>query len=363
MGSRHTYSNSPFGHGEDYGPQDESIRRIRRAVMILAAITAVGTTGYIVFEGWSFFDAFYMTIITISTVGYGEVHPLDTAGRLWTMALIVGGIGALGYMATSLVALTVEGTLQGYYKKRRIRTQIRKLSGHYLLCGFGRVGRQVAREFAREGVPFVIVEQDPRKVGECLERGHPAIPGDASDDAVLEEAGCRRARGLVVAGDSDADNVFVVLSARNMNPNLRIVARASSDESGAKLETAGADRALSPYVVGGRRLASLASRPLMVDFLDVVAHGKRGIEVRLAKLVVPTGSPLADRTIGESKIAETTGAMILAILGKEGGKAETTPTAKDEIHHGDTLVVLGTRPQVSRLETLLAGTEAVGEGP
>ena len=360
MESRNTNSNNPFSQGEDYGPRGEAIRSIRRAVVLLAAITTVGTLGYIVFEGWSFIDAFYMTIITISTVGFEEVHALDTAGRLWTMGLIVGGIGALGYAASSLAVFTVEGAVQGYFRKRRIRTEISNLSGHYVLCGFGRVGRQVAREFARESVPFVIVEQDLQKVEECLEWGHLAILGDASDDATLEEACCRRARGLVAAVDSDAHNVFVVLSARKMNPNLHIVARASSDESGAKLEIAGADRTLSPYVVGGRHLASLAAQPLIVDFLDIVTHGKRGIEFRLEELVVPVASPLANQTIGELKIADTTGAMILAILSEEG-RADTTPSAKDKIHSGDTLIILGTREQISRLETLVAGIEAAGE--
>ncbi len=220
------------------------------------------------------------------------------------------------------------------------------------------MGRQVAREFAADGVLFVVVDQDPQKVEECLEKGYLALLGEASEDATLEEAGIRRARGLVAAVNSDADNVFVVLSARKINPSLHIVARASSDESAAKLEIAGADRTLSPYAVGGRRLASLATQPLIVDFLDIVTRGEKGIEFRLEEFSVPKGSPLANHTIGELQIGEKTGAMVLAIRSSEG-TFDTTPSAQDTIRPGDTLIVLGTRGQVTRLEALMRGEEPV----
>ncbi|MDQ5813288.1 MAG: TrkA family potassium uptake protein, partial [Actinomycetota bacterium] len=181
-------------------------------------------------------------------------------------------------------------------------------------------------------------------------------------DAVLEEAGIRRAQGLVAAVDSDADNVFVVLSARQLNPGLHIVARASSDESAAKLEIAGADRTLSPYAVGGRRLASLATQPLIVDFLDIVTRGEKGLEFRLEEFGVPKESPLANHTIGKLKIGAKTGAMVLAIRTPEG-RFDTTPSAQDEIHPGDTLIVLGTREQVGRLEKLMHGEEPADEDP
>jgi voltage-gated potassium channel len=200
------------------------------------------------------------------------------------------------------------------------------------------------------------VDQQEASVEECLQKGYLALLGDASNDAVLEEAGIRRARGLVAAVDSDADNVFVVLSARKINPSLRIVARASSDESAAKLEIAGADRTLSPYAVGGRRLASLATQPLIVDFLDIVTHGEKGLEFRLEEFGVPKESPLSNHTIGDLKIGEKTGAVVLAIRTPEGS-FDTTPSARDEIHPGDTLLVLGTREQVGRLEALMRGRE------
>jgi voltage-gated potassium channel len=207
----------------------------------------------------------------------------------------------------------------------------------------------------------VVIDNDFQKVEECLAEGYLAILGDASDDTTLEEAGVRRAKGLVAAVDSDADNVFVTLSARKLNPNLYIVARASSDESAAKLEIAGADRTLSPYAVSGRRLAYLATQPLIVDFLDIVTRGRKGIEFRLEEFGVPAESPLANHTIGQLQIGEKTGAMVLAIRTKEG-RFDTTPSAQDKIRPGDTLIVLGTREQIGRLETLMTGGEPADEG-
>src|SRR5215216_2900326 len=333
-------------------------RRIESALLALGIITVVGVLGYMVFEGWSFTDALYMTVITLTTVGYREVHTLDTTGQLWTMALLITGVGTLFYVAVSSVELVVEGTIRGYFGRRRMEAAINKLNGHYILCGYGRVGRQVAYEFAHDDVPFVIVEQDPATVEECVGEGYLVLLGEASDDDVLEEAGVRRARSLIAAVNSDADNVFVVLSARKLNPKLHIVARASSDESAAKLEIAGADRTLSPYAIGGRRLASLVTQPLVVDFLDIVTRGEEGTEFRLEEFSVPEDSFIADRTIGELKIGDKTGAMILAVLSSKG-EFDTTPSAQDAIHPGDTLIVLGTREQVARLETLMAGGEPV----
>jgi voltage-gated potassium channel len=333
-----------------------ALRRIQSALLALGIITVAGVLGYMVFEGWSFTDALYMTVITLTTVGYREVRPLDTTGQLWTMILLITGVGTLFYAAISSVELVVEGTIRGYFGRRRMKAAISKLSGHYILCGYGRVGRQVAREFAADGVPFVIIEQDPATVEECVEEGYLVLLGEASDDDVLEETGIHRASGLVAAVDSDADNVFVVLSARKLNPKLNIVARASSDESAAKLEIAGADRTLSPYAVGGRRLASLATQPLVVDFLDIVTRGEEGIEFRVEEFSVPEDSFIADQTIGELRIGERTGAMILATRSKEG-RFDTTPSATARISAGDTLIVLGTREQITRLERLMKGEE------
>src|ERR671913_504008 len=344
-----------------YGPSG-ALQQIRLASLALVAIALIGTAGYMLLLGWPFLDALYMTVISMTTVGYKEVYDLssDPVGQLWTMLILLTGVGTLFYAAVSFVELVVEGTVRGYFVRRRVKAEIDKLSGHYVLCGYGRVGRQVAREFAADGTRFVVVDQQEASVEECLQKGYLALLGDASNDTVLEEAGIRRARGLVAAVDSDADNVFVVLSARQLNPSLHIVARASSDESAAKLEIAGADRTLSPYAVGGRRLASLATQPLIVDFLDIVTRGEKGIEFRLEEFGVPKDPFIAGRTIGELRIGERTGAMILATLHREGS-FDTTPSASDRISGGDTLIVLGTREQVARLEQLIRDEEIKGE--
>jgi voltage-gated potassium channel len=357
MVERNGSSNRSASERTVYEPR-LALRRIERALLALVVITVAGALGYMVFEGWSFTDALYMTVITLTTVGYREVRPLDTTGQLWTMLLLVTGVGTLFYAAVSSVELVVEGAIRGYFGRRRMQTAIGKLSDHYILCGYGRVGRQVAAEFARDGIPFVVVDQDPEIVEECAAVGYLALLGEASDDGRLEEAGVRRAKGLVAAVDSDADNVFIVLSARKLNPRLNIVARASSDESAAKLEMAGADRTLSPYAVGGRRLASLATQPLIVDFLEIVTRGEEGIEFRLEEFGVPEDSFIAGHTIGELRIGEKTGAMILAIRNKEG-TFDTTPSASNRVRAGDTLIVLGTREQISRLEQLMGGEEVV----
>ena len=328
---------------------------MQSAVLALVVITVVGIFGYVVFEGWSFTDALYMTVITLTTVGYREVRALDTSGQLWTMLLLITGVGTLFYAAVSSVELVVEGTVRGYFGRRRVQAAISRLDGHYILCGYGRVGMQVAREFAADDVPFVVVEQDQDVMEECLAEGNLALLGEASDDEVLQEAGILRAGGLIAAVDSDADNVFVVLSARKLNHRLHIVARASSEESAAKLEIAGADRTLSPYAVGGRRLASLATQPLVVDFLDVVTRGEKGIEFRLEEFFVPEDATIAGRTIGELEIGARTGAIVLAIRATEG-TFDTTPSADVRLRAGDTLIVLGSRGQTERLEHLMRGT-------
>jgi voltage-gated potassium channel len=354
-GDRKESTSGAISHRVVYEPR-ATLRRVQGAILALVVIATVGVVGYMVFEGFGFTEALYMTAITLTTVGYREVRPLDTSGQLWTMALLITGVGTLFYAAVSSVELVVEGTVRGYFGRRRMEAAIGKLSGHYILCGYGRVGRQVAREFAADGVPFVLIDHDPATVEECTAEGYPTLLGEASDDGVLEEAGIGRAKGLVAAVDSDADNVFVVLSARKLNPELHIVARASSDGSAAKIRMAGADRTLSPYAVGGRRLASLATQPLVVDFLDIVTRGERGIEFRLEEFDVPEDSFIAGHTIGELGIGEKTGAMILATRNKEG-TFDTTPSANDRLRAGDTLIVLGAREQIARLEQLMGGKE------
>ncbi len=333
-----------------------ALSRLRKAALALGAIVVGGTAGYMVLEGWGFLDALYMTMITISTVGYGEVNALGTPGRLWSMALIITGASVLVYATSSFVELVLEGTIRGYFARRRMEDAIGKLNGHYILCGYGRVGRKIAEEFANEDVDFVVIDEKESEVERCLEDGYLALRGNASDNAVLEAIGIKRAKGLVAAVDSDADNLFVTFSARKMNPELRIVARANSEESATKLKQAGADRSLSPYAVEGRRLAAFAIQPEIVDFLDVLAHNKRGLKLSLEEIEVPAGSPLEAGAYGRIKAAEQTGAKIVAVLDEEGD-LDTAPSPNDEILPGTTLIVLGTGEQVARLDRFIQSGE------
>lgn len=346
-----TRPSSGKGTSEDFRLR-KVFQRVLRVALALILIVAVGSGGYMIVEGWSFLDAFYMTVITLSTVGYTEVHNLSRAGELWTITFIIGGLVTFGIVTAPLVELAVEGTVRGYFRRRRMMREIERMEGHYVLCGYGRVGREVAEDLAADGVSFVIVDQNESTVEECLENGYRAILGEASSDTVLETAGVRRAKGLIATVDSDADNVFVTLSARKMNSELHIVARANSDESAGKLTMAGADRTLSPYSVGGRRLASLATRPSVVDFLDIVSRGEAGIEFRLEEFVVPRGSRFDSHVIGELDVARKTGARILAVRGK-GDRFNTNPSAQDKISPGDTLIVLGTPEQIKNMEHLM----------
>ena len=333
-----------------------ALSRLRKAALALGAIVVGGTAGYMVLEGWGFLDALYMTMITISTVGYGEVNALDTSGRLWSMALIITGASVLVYATSSFVELVLEGTVRGYFARRRMEDAIGKLNGHYILCGYGRVGQKIAEEFTNEGVDFVVIDREDSEVERSLEEGYLAIHGDASDNDVLEAAGVGRAKGLVAALDSDADNLFITFSARRINPDLHIVARANSEESAAKLKQAGADRSLSPYAVEGRRLAAFAIEPEIMDFLDVVAHNKRGLKLSLEEIEVPADSPLKGDTSGRVKAAEQTGAKIAAVMDREGN-LDTSPSPRDEILPGTILIAFGTSEQIERLGRFIASGE------
>lgn len=351
------YSQTREGMPPDRAAQlRRSLDRLRKAALALGGIVVGGTAGYMVLEGWGFLDALYMTMITISTVGYGEVNELDSSGRLWSMALIITGASVLVYATGTFVEMVMEGTIRGYFARRRMEDAIDNLSGHYVLCGYGRVGRRVAREFAAAGVDFVVIDRTPSGVERCVGEGYLALLGNASEDAMLQAAGVERAKGLVAAVDSDADNLFVVFSARRLNPDLRIVARANSEESALKLKQAGADRSLSPYAVEGRRLAAFATQSEIVDFLDVVAHSQRGLKFSLEEIEVPRDLPIpagASRTV---KTAEQSGAKVLAVIDEEGN-IDSTLSPKDEIPPGTTLIVLGTGEQIAGLERFMESGE------
>lgn len=257
---------------------------------LLAAVVIVGTIGYADLEHWSLFDAFYMTITTITTIGNGEPSPMDVPGKIWTVGVVAIGFGVLTYTLLRLLTYTLEGRLGSVVGERRMRRRVAVMSDHYILCGFGRVGGEIAQIFTDERIDFVVLDINQDSLARAAAAGFRTITGDAADSATLRAAGVERARGLVAAVDSDEINIYVTLSARVLNPNLFIVARANRGDAESKLRLAGASRIISPYQMGGRRMASLAMRPTAVEFVDTVLFAKNS-QLVLEDFRVPVGSP------------------------------------------------------------------------
>jgi len=325
-----------------------SRQRLLTIIYALIIILCAGIIGYTLIEGWSLLDSLYMTVITLSTVGYQEVRELSEAGRIFSIVLIIFGVGAMFYTLTTVVQYILEGNLANIWGRRRMKDKIAKLKNHVILCGYGLVGREVAKVFKDEGVPLVIVEQDPEALALAAESEYLCIQGNANSDEILEEAGIRRARALVAALGTDAENVYVTLSARQKRADLFIVARASTTESEPKLLQAGANRTMSPYGIGGRRLAMLTLRPVVVDFVDTTLTSRRG-ELMLENIKISQGSPVCGKNIGEGR-QYAGGASILAVRKKRGGRVVTNPPNDITLEEEDELVVLGTREQLRSLE-------------
>jgi len=323
-------------------------RRFLVAFSGFLLVVVAGTVGYVTIEGWSFPDAIYMTIITISTVGFQEVHVLSETGRTFSIALIVGGTFVMLYTLTTVVQYLIEGQLVSVWGRRRMKDRISRLKNHVILCGYGLVGREVARVFESEDVPFVIIERNPEVVSQAAENGYLCLEGNATaSDELLEEAGIQRARALVAALGDDADNVYVTLSARQMRSDLFIVARAATSESEPKLRRAGANRTMSPYRIGGSRLAMLTIRPVVVDFIDTTMRSHSG-DLILENVKLSASSPIAGTTVKESNHLSP-GVSILAVQKKDGSLLANPPHETLLEVEGE-LVVIGTRDELRRLE-------------
>jgi voltage-gated potassium channel len=320
------------------------------ALVLLLIIAAMGVSGYALIEGWNLLDSMYMVVITIFTIGYQEVSPLSPAGKIFTMLIAVSGVGTAVYAAGRAVEIIVEGEMSGYQKRKRMDTKIRQMKQHYIICGYGRVGHQVAQAFEHSKVPYVVIDPKPETTTELEPRGIPHITGDATLDDILLQAGIQSAKGLVACSDSDVNNVYVTLSARALNPNLRIIARAGIRDTEKKLVMAGADRVISPYFISGMRMAALATRPVTSDFLDLVTHGGQ-VEFRLHEIAVSGGSSLLGKSLEEADIRGVAGAMVLAIR-KADGSFDLQPKASSKIEQGSILVVLGTQEQIDLLEKM-----------
>jgi voltage-gated potassium channel len=331
-----------------------SSRFARRAVLISALLGIVilaGTVGFVIIEGYSWFDAFYMTLTTITTIGYQELRPLSHSGRVFNSFLIIFGVSALFLAAGAMTQTIIELELQDRYGKRRKKRMIEKLENHFIVCGFGRVGRNASYEFQRTGAPFLILDRNEQRVAKATGAGMLAVVADATQDDALREAGVLRARGLIAALPSDAENLFIILSAKTLNPSLTIVTRASEEEAGEKLRRAGADTVFTPYSMAGRQLADALLRPHVVEFLDFT-RTSMGPKVTMEQLCVSPRGAFTSKTLGKILEPRRSEVIVLAIR-RQTGETIFNPPPESEIAIGDFLIVMGERSSLQKLEQVL----------
>ncbi|MBI3869834.1 MAG: potassium channel protein [Verrucomicrobia bacterium] len=334
-------------------PRQRLFDRFAPIVIGLVVLPAVGVVGYRWIEGWSFLDALYMTVTTLATVGYGEVHPLSTGGRVFTIGLIVCGGALAAYALTQLAQVFYSGEWRRHWENQKRARMLAELSNHIIVCGYGRVGRNVIKELQAEGLPFVVIDLNPEKVARAQETGALVVQGDAAHESKLKEAGIERARGLVAAARSDAENVFIVLTARSLRPDLSIVARADVEESEPKLLRAGANRVILPYHITGRRLVTMLVRPDVADFLDEVSHTS-GMELLLEQIQVAADSALAGQTLAHAQSRYQFDVTVLACKSAQG-KWNSRPQGATVVEPQCQLIALGTQEHLQRLTELARG--------
>ena len=321
---------------------------LRLALSLFLATLVGGTAGYMLVEGWGLWDAFYMTVITVSTIGYREVHTLSFAGQVFTVVLIFGGVGTAFYTATQLAAVVVEGGLHRRFEQRRVTRMLENLKDHFILCGYGRIGSIIAGELRQQGVPFVVIERNPERVQNAINHGWVAVAADASEEEVLRRTGIDRARGLIAAVGTDAENVYTVLTARVLRPDLFIIARVESDEAEQRLRRAGADRVISPYQIGATHIVQTALRPAVVDFVQL-ATSSGHLDLSMEQVHVREESGLVGKSIVDASIRQRFGVIVVAIK-RADGTMEFNPAPESVIRAGDELVVLGRPDSVKALE-------------
>ncbi|HYB19936.1 MAG TPA: NAD-binding protein [Thermodesulfobacteriota bacterium] len=329
-------------------------RRIIQVLLLISLMIAFGTAGYMVIEGWNFLDSLYMTVTTLTTVGYREVHEPSSRGMVFTIVLIVSGVGTVLYALTIGARVIIEGELREIFGRKKLEKMLRELSGHYIICGYGRMGKIIARELREEKVKFVVIEKDPEALDGA--EGTLALKGDATHDEVLKETGIHKARGLISVLPTDAENLFVVLSARVLNPNLFIVARAIEEGSEQKLLRAGATKVVSPYHIGGLRMAHTVLKPTVVDFLEFATRSGN-LELQMEEIQIQEGSSLIGLTLEECGIGKELGVIIVAIK-QQTGETRFNPTFRSTVRVGDTLIALGERSRLESVEEMAKGKGA-----
>ena len=332
----------------------DPFRQLRFAALVVVALILLGTIGYMTVERWPFLEALYMTVITISTVGYGLPQPLSPAGTIFTCVLILAGVSTLFAVVFWTIGNAIEAAaadkMQFMFWRKKMEKAIRAIKDHYIICGYGRMGQAIAEELRARKAPYVVVENNPQQLPKLIAEKSLFIEGDATDENVLISAGVERAKGLITVAPSDADNTFIVLTAKGLNPNLFIVARSIKVEDEPKLRRAGADRVMSPYILGGKRMAWAVLRPTVVDFLDSVI-GSESLQLEIGEATVTAISEFAGSTIRESGIREKSGATVIGVRTKTGALT-SSPSPDIRIQEGDILVVVGTPGQIESLQRM-----------
>lgn len=335
------------------GPGGPRVRGFLMALSVPVLLLAIGTAGYMLVEGWNAFDALYMSAITISTVGYLEVHPLSTGGRIFTIGYLLGGVFSLFYVATAIIRGVVSGEVRMHVGRQLMERTLAAIEGHIVVCGLGRMGRIVCEEFSAMEMRFVVIDRDTALI-ENLGIPHGiGLAGDATSDDVLRRAGVERARTLVTVAASDADNLYIVMSARLMNDKLHIVARAEDEEAEKKLIRAGANRVVSPYVIGGQRVAQAVLRPAVLDFIELATR-EDYLELQIEEVAIGPRGALVGAQIKDNRIRQELGVIVVAVR-KPDGTMQFNPTPETTLEAGDVVIVLGHKEQLARLENLARG--------
>jgi voltage-gated potassium channel len=327
---------------------------LRSAILLILAVVVLGTIGYSLLEGWPLDDSLYMTVVTMTTVGYGDLSPHTDAGRYFTIGLLLASVGVAGFAVSRITAFIVEGELNSIFQTRRMDQRITRMHDHYILCGAGSVGWHVAQEFHKSGTNFVVIErnldavQNLEHIGDILH-----IRGDATSNETLQAARVEHARGLVATLSDDKENIFILLTARALNPNIRMIVRVNDDSNAEKLRLAGADEIISAAAIGGRQIASVMIRPTVMSFLEQMMQTS-GEVLRIEEVPMDDIPGLVGRTLGEAQIGQRTGLLVLAILPETGGYA-FNPGADTRVNAGDVLIVMGTAEQQAALRQLATG--------
>ena len=325
--------------------------RIRISLTLLFSIILLGTVGYAVFEHMPVFDAFYMTIITISTVGFSEIKPLSHIGRVLTVVIIVSGISVLTYTLGQVAKMFVEGELTKVFGRRKLEKQISELNKHYIICGFGRIGSIISQELDVEKIPFVVIEQSSAKIEQLEKKQYLYLNMDATSEEALIKAGISKARGIVTAVESDADNVFITLTAKGLSPEIFVLSRASNVKNEAKLLRAGASRVVCPYLIGGSRMAQILKKPTVVDFIDIAMMNSH-LGLRMEEAIIGPTSGFIGKTLIDSHIRQDFGVIIVAIK-TPSNEMIFNPAPTQKLEAGDIIVVIGKKEDMERMDKVL----------